>query len=148
MSLSHFTDGSSETGQTPALRVATASSMKRAFVLVMLAIMFGLVGLYLVRAALVDAGGFTLGSSSSVRHLPRLIADWRFLAGGALLLVVLTISLEIYCNEELSKVVPLYSISYVLVAVIGQVFLHERVTAQRWIGIVVIVTGVVFVLRS
>ena len=122
--------------------------MKRPFVLVMIAIGFGLAGLYLVRVALLDAGGFTLGSSTAVGHLPRLLADWRFLAGGALLLVVLLISLELYGSEELSKVVPLYSLSYVLVALIGQAFLDERVTLQRWIGIVAIITGVIVVLKS
>jgi uncharacterized membrane protein len=122
--------------------------MRRPFLLVMLAIALGLGGLYLVRAALVDAGGFTLGSAADLRHLPRLAVDWRFLAGGALILVVLLISLELYGSEELSKVVPLYSLSYVLIALIGQLFLDERVTLQRWIGIVTIVTGVVMLLRS
>ncbi|WP_196807640.1 EamA family transporter [Candidatus Solirubrobacter pratensis] len=122
--------------------------MRRPFLLVMAAIAIGLAGLYLVRAALVDAGGFRLGSSASLGHLPRLAGDWRFLAGGALLVVVLLISLELYGSEELSKVVPLYSLSYVLVALIGQLFLHERVTVQRWTGIAVIVAGVVMLLRS
>jgi uncharacterized membrane protein len=120
----------------------------RAFILVLAAIGSGLGGLYLARAALVDVGGFTLGSASSVSHLAELARDWRFWASGALIAVVLLISLELYSSEELSKVVPLYSLSYVLIALIGQVFLDERVTAQRWIGILTIVTGVVVLLRS
>jgi uncharacterized membrane protein len=70
------------------------------------------------------------------------------LAGSLLLVVVLLISLELYGSDELSKVIPLYSLSYVLVAVIGQVFLDERVTLARWMGIGAIVTGVVVVVRS
>ena len=61
---------------------------------------------------------------------------------------ILLISLELYGSEELSKVVPLYSLSYVLIALIGQVFLDEDVTLQRWAGIVAIVAGVVVLLRS
>jgi uncharacterized membrane protein len=122
--------------------------MTRAFVLVLAAIGLGLGGLYLVRAALVEVGGFTLGSVSSLRHLTELGRDWRFWAGGALIALVLLISLELYGSEELSKVVPLYSLSYVLIALIGQVFLNEQVTVQRWIGIFTIVTGVVVLLRS
>jgi drug/metabolite transporter (DMT)-like permease len=125
-----------------------ARPMARAFLLVMTAIAFGLAGLYLVRVALVDAGGFRLGSSTALHHLPALVADWRFLFGGTLLLVVLLISLELYGSDELSKVVPLYSLSYVLVALIGQLFLDERVTLQRWAGIAAIVAGVVVVVRS
>jgi drug/metabolite transporter (DMT)-like permease len=125
-----------------------ARPMRRAFVLVLLAIACGLAGLYLVRAALVDAGGFRLGSADALGHIPQLATDWRFLVGGALILVILLISLELYGSEELSKVVPLYSLSYVVIALIGQLFLDERVTVQRWIGIVTIITGVVVLLRS
>ena len=130
----------SETGAQPPIR--------RALLLVLAAIALGLAGLYLVRAALVDVGGFTLGSADALRDLGELVFEWRFWAGGALIFVILLISLELYGSEELSKVVPLYSLSYVLIALIGEVFLDERVTTQRWIGIGVIVTGVVILLRS
>jgi uncharacterized membrane protein len=122
--------------------------MTRALILMLVAIGSGLGGLYLVRAALLDVGGFTLGSTGSLSHLPKLARDWRFWAGGALIVIVLLISLDLYGSEELSKVVPLYSLSYVLVALVGQVFLDEQVTVQRWIGILMIVTGVVVLLRS
>jgi uncharacterized membrane protein len=122
--------------------------MRRAFVLVLISIVLGLAGLYLVRAALVNVGGFRLGSASAVRHLADLALEWRFWVGGALMGTILLISLELYGSAELSKVVPLYSLSYVLIALIGQVFLGEDVTLQRWAGIVTIVTGVVVLLRS
>lgn len=122
--------------------------MTRAFLLVLAAIAFGLGGLYLVRAALVEVGGFKLGSAASLRHLAELPADWRFWLGGAMIAIVLLISLELYGSQELSKIVPLYSLSYVLIALIGQFFLNEEVTMQRWIGILTIITGVVVLLRS
>jgi drug/metabolite transporter (DMT)-like permease len=127
---------------------ATQPSFRRAFLLVLTAIVLGLTGLYLVRSALVDVGGFTLGSPTALHHLLELTLEWRFWAGGALIVVILLISLELYGSEELSKVVPLYSLSYVLIAVIGQVFLGEHVTLQRWAGILTIVAGVVVLLRS
>ena len=132
---------------TPPSRTA-AQPVRRAFLLVLTAIVLGLGGLYLVRAALVDVGGFRLGSASALPHLAELTLDWRFWGGGALLLTIMLISLELYGSEELSRVVPLYSLSYVLIALIGQFFLDERVTLQRWVGIVTIVTGVVVLLRS
>jgi uncharacterized membrane protein len=122
--------------------------IRRAFVLVLTAIALGLAGLYLVRAALVNVGGFTLGSSTAIHHLVELALDWRFWAGGALIFTILLISLELWTSEELSKVVPLYSLSYVVIAVIGQVFLGEDVTLQRWAGIATIIAGVVVLLRS
>jgi hypothetical protein len=62
--------------------------MRRAFVLTLLAIACGLTGLYLVRAALVDAGGLTLGTADALHHVPQLATDWRFLVGGALILAI------------------------------------------------------------
>jgi drug/metabolite transporter (DMT)-like permease len=123
-------------------------SFNRALVLVLTAIVLGLAGLYLVRAALVDIGGFTLGSRSGGRQLAALALEWRFWLGGALILAILLISLELYGSEELSKVVPLYSLSYVAIAVIGELFLGEQVTLERWLAIAVIIVGVVVLLRS
>jgi drug/metabolite transporter (DMT)-like permease len=120
----------------------------RALMLVLVVIACGLPGLYLVRSAVIDDGGFRVGSVHALDRLPAMATDWRFVAGGLLLAVILLISLELYGNPELSKVVPLYSLSYVVVALVGQLFLDERVTAQRWLGICTIVTGVLLVLRS
>jgi drug/metabolite transporter (DMT)-like permease len=124
------------------------SPIRRAVVLVLTAIGLGLAGLYLVRAAVLGVGGFTLGSASAIPHLAELALDWRFWLAAVLMSIVLLISLELYGSEELSKVVPLYSLSYVVVALVGQVFLGEQVTAERWAGIATIVTGVVVLLRS
>ena len=133
---------------TPSSRTSAQPPIRRAFLLVLTAIVLGLAGLYLVRAALVDVGGFTLGSASALPHLAELALDWRCWVGGVLIFIILLISLELYGSEELSRVVPLYSLSYVLIALIGQFFLGEDVTLQRWVGIVTIVTGVVVLLRS
>jgi drug/metabolite transporter (DMT)-like permease len=122
--------------------------MIRALLLVLAAIACGLGSLYLVRAALADVGGFTLGGPTAARQLRRLVTKRRFWAGGALILVVLLVSLDLYGSEELSQVVPLYSLSYVLIALIGQLFLGERVTLRRWLGILTIVTGVIVLLES
>src|SRR5262245_10178094 len=129
-------------------RLVRLSAMVRALLLVLTAIACGLGGLYLVRAALLEVGGFTLGSPSAPRQLRRLTTKRRFWAGGALILVVLLVSLDLYGSEELSKIVPLYSLSYVAIALIGQFFLGERVTLRRWIGILTIVAGVVVLLES
>ena len=150
MSIARVSETSTDAGRawTPPAQSSAPPGIRRAFLLVLAAIVLGLAGLYLVRAALVDVGGFTLGSASAIPHLADLALEWRFWAGGALIAIILLISLELYGSEELSKVVPLYSLSYVLIALIGQFFLGEDVTLVRWAGIVTIVTGVVVLLRS
>jgi uncharacterized membrane protein len=46
---------------------------------------------------------------------------------------------------DLSYVLPVTSVGYVLVAVIGRVFLHESISVTRWAGIVLIMAGVALV---
>jgi drug/metabolite transporter (DMT)-like permease len=120
----------------------------RPLVLTLVAITCGLAGMYVVRAALVDVGGFSIGSRSAPRQLRRLLGERRFWAGLSLIAIVLLVSLDLYSNNDLSKVVPLYSLSYVVVALIGRVYLRERVTWLRWLGILLIVAGVIVLVES
>jgi drug/metabolite transporter (DMT)-like permease len=119
----------------------------RVLLLTLTAIGCGLGSCYVMRAAIVEVGGFRIGLDAR-RQLGRLAGEWRFWIGAALLGAVLLVSLDLYSSQDLSRVVPLYSLSYVLVALIGQLFLGERVTPRRWAGILTIVTGVVLLLQS
>jgi drug/metabolite transporter (DMT)-like permease len=46
---------------------------------------------------------------------------------------------------DLSYVLPVTSFSYVLSAALGRVLLNERVSAVRWLGIIVLTVGVALV---
>ena len=46
---------------------------------------------------------------------------------------------------DLSYVLPVTSVGYVLVALVGRFFLNEQISAQRWAGIVLIMAGVALV---
>jgi drug/metabolite transporter (DMT)-like permease len=46
---------------------------------------------------------------------------------------------------DLSYVLPVTSIGYVIVALIGRVFLNESISTTRWAGIVLIMAGVALV---
>jgi drug/metabolite transporter (DMT)-like permease len=46
---------------------------------------------------------------------------------------------------DLSYVLPVTSVGYVLVALAGKVLLNEQITSKRWAGIVLIVAGVALV---
>jgi drug/metabolite transporter (DMT)-like permease len=119
----------------------------RPLLLVLASMACGLTALYLFRGALLEVGGFRLTTPTALQQLGRLLTEWRFWAGVVLLIGVMLISLDLW-NEELSKVVPLYSLSYVVIALIGQLFLDEHVALERWLGILAIVAGVVLLQRS
>jgi drug/metabolite transporter (DMT)-like permease len=122
--------------------------MLRPVLLILTSIALGLVGLLLWRGALDAIGGFELGGAGAGHQLVRLIGRWQFWVGVVVFLGVVVISLDLWSNEELSQVIPLYSLSYVFVALIGKYRLGEDVTATRWAGIVAIVAGVTLLIRG
>ena len=49
---------------------------------------------------------------------------------------------------DLSVAVPIASFSYILVPVVSIIFLHEQITALRWLGIFFVLAGVILVSLS
>ena len=69
-------------------------------------------------------------------------------AGVGLLIVWMISQMTLLSWADLSYVMPITSIGYVLTAVMGRVFLHEQVSWQRWGGVWLIVMGVILVSRT
>ena len=67
-------------------------------------------------------------------------------AVGVLLLILwLASRMALLSWADLSYVLPVTSLGYVLVALAGRVLLHEQITGRRWTGIGLIMAGVVLV---
>ncbi|MBF0511471.1 MAG: EamA family transporter [Candidatus Omnitrophica bacterium] len=49
---------------------------------------------------------------------------------------------------NLSVALPLASIGYILIPLASVIFLHEHILPTRWIGLVLIVTGIYFISKS
>jgi uncharacterized membrane protein len=75
----------------------------------------------------------------------RLIFTPWVLLGTALLILWLLSRMTLLGWADLSYVLPMTSIGYVLSAVLGKVFFGELVTWQRWLGTLFIVAGIIFV---
>jgi drug/metabolite transporter (DMT)-like permease len=61
--------------------------------------------------------------------------------GIAMLILALLTRLALLSLADLSFVLPVTAIGYVLATLFGQVFLHEAVSAQQWMGSVLIFMG-------
>jgi len=70
-----------------------------------------------------------------------------FLLGMALLTAWFVLQLWLLSCADLTYVLPITSLSYVLVALIGAFLLHEKVSLLHWCGVGLIATGVVVVGR-
>jgi drug/metabolite transporter (DMT)-like permease len=65
---------------------------------------------------------------------------------GVVLLIVWQLSrMALLSWADLSYVVPVTAVGYVVVAVLGRILLDERITTARWAGIGLIVAGVALV---
>ncbi len=62
--------------------------------------------------------------------------------------VVFIIWSTVLTKIDLSVAVPIASFSYILVPLVSIIFLHEQITTLRWVGILLILSGVIFVSLS
>ena len=77
-------------------------------------------------------------------YITTLFQPW--VALGVILLVLWMLSrMTLLSWADLSYVLPVTSIGYVLVAIAGKVLLHEEITGKRWAGIALIMVGVALV---
>jgi drug/metabolite transporter (DMT)-like permease len=65
--------------------------------------------------------------------------------GVALLILWMLSRMALLSWADLSYVLPVTSIGYVLVAIVGRVLLNEQITSRRWTGILLIMAGVALV---
>ncbi len=79
--------------------------------------------------------------STPLQYIAVLFQPW--VAVGVALLVVWQMSrMALLSWADLSYVLPVTSIGYVVVALIGKILLNETISARRWAGILLIVAGV------
>lgn len=83
-------------------------------------------------------------SISPLGYLEALFSPWVAL-GVTLLILWLLSRMALLSWADLSYVLPVTSIGYVLAVVVGKVFLFEDVTWQRWAGVLLIMAGVALV---
>jgi drug/metabolite transporter (DMT)-like permease len=91
-----------------------------------------------------------VGETVTVSVLPylRALLDPWVIAGVCLLGLWLFSNLSLLSWADLSYVLPVTSIAYVIAAILGRVFMGDPVTPLRWAGILLIVTGAIIVGRT
>jgi len=112
---------------------------------------------YLLLAAFVLLRAFgNLCLAWGTKHFPETLGGnpWAYLRvllnpfvtlGIVMMIVAIVVRLALLAVADLSYVLPMTAIGYVLAALFGSVFLHEVVSAQHWTGTVLIFAGVALV---
>lgn len=69
-----------------------------------------------------------------------------FVALGVIALILaLLVRMALLSLADLSYVLPVTAIGYIIAAFLGRTFLHETVSAQRWLGTILIFIGAMMV---
>jgi drug/metabolite transporter (DMT)-like permease len=93
--------------------------------------------------------GFQIQALRDILHFIIQVAPSPYLWFGLFSVVLIfAIWSTILSKIDLSVAVPVCSFSYITVPLVSLVFLHEKISALRWLGISIILLGVVLVAVS
>jgi drug/metabolite transporter (DMT)-like permease len=109
------------------------------FVLIFIPVIIASIGQLILKSGMNQVGQFELIKTFTN---PLVLLGLAFYGASAVLwLLVLS-------RESLSFVYPLVAMSYVLTVFLSKTILHETVPSLRWVGLAVIVVGILIVARS
>jgi len=83
-------------------------------------------------------------SANPLTYLRAMLDPFVAIGVVALILALLT-RMALFSLADLSFVLPVTAVGYIIATVLGKVILHETVTAERWAGTVLIVVGAALV---
>lgn len=100
--------------------------------------------LAVVMCALGAFGSFFLKKASSFESIKGLLKDYCLYVGAVLYLLSAIINIYLLKKLDYVVVLPLTSMTYIFTILIARFFLKEQLTILKIVGIVFIITGVVF----
>jgi len=128
---------------------APKTHQTKTYVLLFLLVVLGSVGNTLLSKGMKDAGDLDISHFASLAAGgARVLTSGTIWAGIALMLGFMVCHMLVLSWADYSFVMPFSAIAYALVPLLAYLFLHEQVSTARWMGIVLIVLGVVLINRT
>lgn len=85
--------------------------------------------------------------SWSWQYFKTVFTTWQFAASGICALSAMFIWMYVLKKYEFSVAYPLLSISYVIGLLSAHFIFHEAVPLTRWIGVIIVMIGVFFIVK-
>lgn len=124
----------------PSLNSETRTDVRRTRILVLVVIAANVLGNVFLSRGMHQVGRIV--SASPLDYLRAFANPWTVL-GISILIVWMVSDLALLSRADLSFVLPVTASAYVLVALGGHFLLHDRISWERWTGILLITTGVI-----
>lgn len=123
--------------------------MLKTFALVLVAVLLGGTGHVMLSKGMRTVGDLTeAGFSRLGPMIGRAVTSPWVLLGVALQASFFLLYLTLLSRAEVSQLLPMTAMDYIVVALLARILLAESVTPVRWAGIGFIVVGVVLITRS
>ena len=123
--------------------------MLKTFVLVLIAALIGGTGHVMLSKGMKTVGDLTEAPAGKLGGMiGRALANPWLLFGVALQATFFVMYLTLLSRADVSKILPMVALDYVVVALLAQALLGEVVTPARWAGIGFVVVGVALVSRT
>ena len=123
--------------------------MLKTFLLVVVAVVLGGAGHVMLAKGIRPVGDLTeVPTGRLAGMVTRVIGSPWVLAGVALQAAFFFLYLALLSRADISQVLPMTALDYIVVALLAQWALGEGVTAVRWAGIGLITAGVFLVSRT
>jgi drug/metabolite transporter (DMT)-like permease len=123
--------------------------MLKTFLLVVVAVILGGAGHVLLAKGMKPVGDLTEAPSGRLGGMvARVISDRWVMLGVALQALFFFMYLTLLSRAEVSQLLPLTALDYIVVALLAQWILGEVITPARWAGIGLITAGVFLVSRT
>src|SRR3984957_9979170 len=128
---------------------APKTHQTKTYVLLFLLVLLGSVGNTILSKGMRDAGDLDISHFNALMAgAVRVLTSGTIWLGIAMMLAFMVCHMLVLSWADYSFVMPFSAIAYALVPLLAFLFLHEQVSAARWIGIVLIVLGVVLINRT
>jgi transporter family protein len=124
----------------PDANSAGRNSLPRTHILVLIVVVTNVLGNISLSQGMHQVGRIV--SASPIAYLRAFANPWT-LAGICILVIWMFSDLALLSRADLSFVLPVTASAYVLVALLGHFLLHDHISWERWVGIVLITGGVI-----
>lgn len=123
--------------------------MLKTVTLVLIAAVIGGTGHVLLAKGMKTVGDLTEAPTGRLGGMvARALSNGWVLLGVALQATFFAMYLTLLSRADVSQVLPMTAVDYIVVALLASVLLGEAVTSARWLGIGLIVAGVFMVART
>lgn len=116
------------------------------FALLLLSVFLGALGQFLFRLGMKSYG--QISAAGVLKELFSILFTPSILIGFILFGLSSILWLSVISKHQLSYAYPMVSLGYIITLVLSKVFLNEQINQFRIIGILLIMSGVVFISRS